>query len=400
MFEIGNTYTRAEVQERIGAPISSGGDWGTGYAEFGGRAWIFCNIGSAGRTGADYDNYWSGDRLIWRGKPHTKRGQPQVERILSGKAPVEIFFRTGDRNPFIYAGEGTALSASGEKPITVEWALPKGRPPAPLTAGEIAAGLTDLGFQVGPIGSKSQRAERDGLVLYIKRDTKLTPLVLHPKWQDHIFDLEQIPGVWRAKGDFFYHQSMLTDFPKRLHTGKTPTHYGLDIEVNSRQALRELTVFMSEWRQRPSASLPTDKSEPSDAMDVDPRTETEAVRAARLGQGKYRNDLLALWQGRCALTSLAMPEAIRASHIKPWRLSSPQERLDPKNGLPLLVHIDYLFDRGLISFDEAGDILLSPKLDAQKLQTFGLTSDMRINGLTVETKHFLLFHRTEIFIDE
>jgi putative restriction endonuclease len=80
-------------------------------------------------------------------------------------------------------------------------------------------------------------------------------------------------------------------------------------------------------------------------MDVDPKTESEAMRAVRLGQQNFRRDLLSFWDGKCALTGLNFPELLRASHIKPWRDCDPRERLDPDNGLLLAVHIDGLFDQ-------------------------------------------------------
>lgn len=397
MFVIGQTYSRADVQKAIGAPITSGGAWGTGYVEYAEQAWIFCNVGSAGRTGSDYNNHWDGDRLVWRGKNSTKRGQPQIERIISGDIPVHIFFRTRDRDPFVYAGVGHALNTYDQGPVNVVWELPNGRPNEPLTADEIAAGLEDLGFSLGPIGSKSQKATRNGIVLYLKRDTQLTPLVLAPKWQDQIAFITDIPGVWRNKDDYFYHQSMLQDFPSRKHTGKTQTHYGIDIDINSKKSLNELIDFLEEWLKRPVSPLPTSKANTfeaeEDGMDVDPKTETEAMRAARLGQARYRNELLALWKGRCALTGLAMPEAIRASHIKPWSKSTPKERLDPYNGLPLLVHIDHLFDRGLISFTETGEIILSPKLTNERQKIFGLAPGMKIENLPSTTQTYLIYHR-------
>jgi putative restriction endonuclease len=64
MFEVGVQYTRAEVQEELSVPESRrGGDWDTGYTSYNGALYIFCNIGSAGRTGHDYPNRWDGEQL-------------------------------------------------------------------------------------------------------------------------------------------------------------------------------------------------------------------------------------------------------------------------------------------------------------------------------------------------
>jgi len=82
-------------------------------------------------------------------------------------------------------------------------------------------------------------------------------------------------------------------------------------------------------------------------------TERQILTQARIGQGRFRADVTRLW-GRgeaCALTGIALPEILIASHIKPWRDSDDEQRLDPANGLLLVAHADKLFDRHLLSFE-------------------------------------------------
>lgn len=391
MLRVGHTYTREQVQRLVGAPVKRGGDWATGYTEFDGAAYAFANVGEAGRTGHDYANRWNGERLVWQSKGGARRGQPRIEGMLSGALPVHMFVRSGDRKPFTYAGIARPHSVTGDAPVTIEWAFDGGRPADPLTADELADELARLGFVVGPIGTKSQSATRARLLVYLKRDSKLSPFVLAPKWQDALDEILALPGVWRSDRDeFFYHQSMLTDFPKRRHTGKTDVPYGLDFEINSRSDLRALVDLLDDWAKRPVSPV-VHGTEP------DPKTETEAVRAARLGQGKFRDDLLARWNGSCALTGLEMPTMIRASHIKPWRDSAPKERLDPDNGLPLLVHVDLLFDKGLISFRDDGAILISPALTPAQLAIFGIHAGLRIEGLSDGNRAYLKHHRGRFF---
>jgi hypothetical protein len=57
-----------------------------------------------------------------------------------------------------------------------------------------------------------------------------------------------------------------------------------------------------------------------------------------------------------------MRDVLRASHIKPWKKSSNDERLDPENGLLLLANIDILFEKGFVSFDDDGCMLVSKDL--------------------------------------
>jgi hypothetical protein len=49
-----------------------------------------------------------------------------------------------------------------------------------------------------------------------------------------------------------------------------------------------------------------------------------------------------------------------ASHCKPWRDSSNEERLNAENGLLLTPSVDHLVARGSISFDNDGKLIISP----------------------------------------
>ena len=69
--------------------------------------------------------------------------------------------------------------------------------------------------------------------------------------------------------------------------------------------------------------------------DIKPTTKLALV-AARVGQGKFREDVLQLWGQRFAVTHSTTRDAIRASHIIPWCESTDVERLDPNNGIPLI----------------------------------------------------------------
>lgn len=63
-------------------------------------------------------------------------------------------------------------------------------------------------------------------------------------------------------------------------------------------------------------------------------TEAERLVVQRVGQDVFRDGLLDFWEGRCAVTGLAVPELLRASHIKPWvDWATDAERLDVFNGL-------------------------------------------------------------------
>lgn len=88
-------------------------------------------------------------------------------------------------------------------------------------------------------------------------------------------------------------------------------------------------------------------------------TERKQLVDARIGQGQFRTSVMARWENKCAVTSCDLRIVVRASHILPWRHAGNAERLDPENGLPLIATLDALFDAGLISFSDTGEMLVS-----------------------------------------
>lgn len=126
-------------------------------------------------------------------------------------------------------------------------------------------------------------------------------------------------------------------------------------------------------------------------------TEREVLINARIGQGIFRMEVLKLWKGQCAVTNSETLDAIRASHIKPWRSSTNEERLDPNNGLPLIASLDVLFDAGLISFDESGKLIVSSMLKAAEQQIFGIKYARMTRTPTEKTAEYLTYHRTHVF---
>lgn len=122
----------------------------------------------------------------------------------------------------------------------------------------------------------------------------------------------------------------------------------------------------------------------------------EVTAKARVGQGKFRQDVMALWSDTCAVTGLDIKMLLTASHILPWQLSNPHQKVDKFNGLALSPNIDKLFDKGFISFDEKGDILIKNSLSTDALKAVGVDKKMAIKNLTKEHLAYLKEHR-EIF---
>ena len=123
-------------------------------------------------------------------------------------------------------------------------------------------------------------------------------------------------------------------------------------------------------------------------------TEAERLVVQRVGQDIFRRGLLEYWDGRCAITGLAVPELLRASHIKPWAAcDTDAERLDVFNGLLLAPHLDAAFDAGFITIAEDGTVLVSSKLSVESRSVLGLNLPLRIRGLNHAHERYLRWHR-------
>jgi hypothetical protein len=86
---------------------------------------------------------------------------------------------------------------------------------------------------------------------------------------------------------------------------------------------------------------------------------THRLVTARRGQGIFKERVMQI-EKRCRITRVENPVHLRASDCKPWRDSNNKERLDGENGLLLTPSIDHLFDRGFISFEDSGILIVSP----------------------------------------
>ncbi len=127
-------------------------------------------------------------------------------------------------------------------------------------------------------------------------------------------------------------------------------------------------------------------------------TEAERLVVQRVGQNIFRAGLLEYWDGRCAITGLAVPELLRASHIKPWaHCSTDTERLDVFNGLLLAAHLDAAFDCGFITVADDGGVIVSPLLKGRDRQLLGLDDAMRVPSLDGRHCEYLVWHRTSWF---
>ena len=137
-----------------------------------------------------------------------------------------------------------------------------------------------------------------------------------------------------------------------------------------------------------------------DALPAENRgTEVERLVCQRVGQERYRDALLTYWGGACAVTGVTVTEVLRASHAKPWaECADDAQRLDAFNGFLLVANLDALFDRFLISFNDTGHLLTSPRLSPRDLLGLGIHPGMALRWLASEHWHYLRWHRERFLL--
>jgi hypothetical protein len=128
-------------------------------------------------------------------------------------------------------------------------------------------------------------------------------------------------------------------------------------------------------------------------------TDREAIIRARRGQGLFKQRVMRI-ERRCRITGVNNLSHLLASHCKPWRDSSNEERLNGENGLLLTPSIDHLFDRGFIGFENSGNLIISPVAHRPSLQRMGVETEKPINvgAFTEGQRHFLEFHRDAVLL--
>lgn len=109
---------------------------------------------------------------------------------------------------------------------------------------------------------------------------------------------------------------------------------------------------------------PATRLQDNPATDFSGREKITIINA-RIGQQLFRKRVLDAYENRCCLTGLEEPMLLVASHIHPWK-KSIEHRLDPSNGLCLSSLHDTAFDRGLITFNEHLELVLSPRIKQLK----------------------------------
>lgn len=126
------------------------------------------------------------------------------------------------------------------------------------------------------------------------------------------------------------------------------------------------------------------------------KTERYRIVKSRIGQGIFK-DILLEFDCRCKICELDNEKFLIASHIKPWKDSNDDERLNFFNGFLLCPNHDSLFDKGYISFTENGSIIISESLNKKTSSLMNVNPKIKI---TIQKGHekYLEWHRENVFV--
>lgn len=124
MFIIGQQYSKKNIYEILAVPKEKQkGAWDTGYREYKGDIYIFINVGTCGRTGHTYNNYWDGEMLHWEAKRNSNLKQKLIKKITepSTGRGIYIFIRTNNRDLFQFRGNGKVHRVFDTVPVKIIW---------------------------------------------------------------------------------------------------------------------------------------------------------------------------------------------------------------------------------------------------------------------------------------
>ena len=128
-------------------------------------------------------------------------------------------------------------------------------------------------------------------------------------------------------------------------------------------------------------------------------TEKIALTKLRIGQGGYRNGLIAKYNSQCVVTGITHPKLLIASHIKPWSVCEDNERVDIENGLLLSANMDKLFDCGLITFSNTGKLSISSFVGSENENKLHISKDINVDlKASKQLLKYLEYHRDVLYV--
>lgn len=112
-------------------------------------------------------------------------------------------------------------------------------------------------------------------------------------------------------------------------------------------------------------------------------------------KGSLRERVLKHNKG-CIICGISNTKLTIVSHLKPKRDCSIEEINDISNVLLLCRNHDGLIDKGLITFDDDGDIIISNNLSYEDRERLGIDGLIHIE-MNMFQKEYIKYHREKIF---
>jgi hypothetical protein len=184
-------------------------------------------------------------------------------------------------------------------------------------------------------------------------------------------------------------------------TGRGRERYLVELEEGLALAIIQISKAPLELMSRELAPVEETESDYEIELEIQARhlegdPEKIQLVKSRRGQGIFKANVRLVEDG-CRVTGVRNIKHLRASHIKPWSVSSKEEKIDGHNGLLLSPHVDHLFDRGYISFKESGELLVSKELNPSVLEQWSISSSENVGGFTKSQSTYLEYHQDVIF---
>jgi len=160
-----------------------------------------------------------------------------------------------------------------------------------------------------------------------------------------------------------------------------------DAFMHNATEIAEKAEALYETRVLPT-ELITPETEKPLVFPTGPTETTREVKVRRV-QRFFRQTVLESYNNRCAISGLAIPELLVASHIIPWA-EDESRRADPTNGIALNALYDKAFDRHLISFDEDFRLVLSERIKARAKDEVVKEYFLKVEGKALEMPYRFL----------
>jgi hypothetical protein len=254
--------------------------------------------------------------------------------------------------------------------------------PKPQEFGTVGANWEQAGWKVEvefrPLSNPIRPVENMAILRPTLPD-KYSPLSLDGRGSQSVYLTAVPPEMAHALATMIGREAQMA-----IEVGRS---FAQDTGLSDRPA-----QAIAEWEERLRSRIEMDTAIPE--------TTREQLVLARRGQGRFREAVTRI-ETHCRITGVNRPEHLIASHCKPWRdCKEHAERLDGENGLLLTPSIDHLFDRGFISFENNGGLLISPVAHEVSLRKMGIPVGQRLNvgGFTEGQRRYLEYHRESVFL--